>query len=148
MLKQMCRSSSVRCPKLTQSDTQQWITSLSTPPLRLFPRRVFIHSPWPCWPSRRPPCEHLFQTEWERNHPSAGLLRIFMTGWCHSGCSLAGILLGSPRQRKTLMTHQVSWLEAVTEINRRGGGDADCILMSELSHVRSKNRKWGLMHLN
>lgn len=142
MLKQMCRSSSIRCPKLTQSDTEQWITSVSTPQLRLFPRGAFIHSPWPCWPSRRPPCEHLFQTEWERNHPSAGLLRIFMTGWCHSGCSLAGILLGSPRQRKTLMTHQVSWLEAVTEINRRGmGGDADRILMSELTHVRSKNRK-------
>lgn len=146
MLKQMWQSSSVRCPKLTQSDTEQWITSLSTPQLRLFPRGAFIHSPWPCWPPRRPPCEHLFQTEWERNHPSAGLLRIFMTGWCHSGCSLAGILLGSPRQRKTLMTHQVSWLEAVTEINRWGG--ADRILMSELTHARSKNRKWGLMHLN
>lgn len=80
-------------------------------------------APPPPNPTPTPPqCEHLFQTEWEREHPSAGLLRIFMTGWCHSGCSLAGILLGSPRRRKTLMTHQVSWLEAVTEINRRGGG--------------------------
>lgn len=87
-------------------------------------------------PPPLPPCEHLFQTEWEREHPSAGLLRIFMTGWCHSGCSLAGILLGSPRRRKTLMTHQVSWLEAATAMNRRwGGGDADYIPMSEPTHV-------------
>lgn len=149
--KQMCRSCSVRCPKFTQSDRKERntvITSLSTSLARLFPHGAVIHSPGPCWPSRRPPCEHLFQTEWERDHPSAGLLRIFMTGWCHSGCSLAGILLGSPRRSKTLMTHQVSWLEAVTEINRRGGGDADRIPMSAPTRARSKNRKWSLMHLN
>ncbi len=48
-----------------------------------------------CWPSCWS-CEHPFQTEGERDHPSAGLLRIFMTGQCHSGCSLAGLLQGSP----------------------------------------------------
>lgn len=56
--------------------------------------------------------EHPFQTEGERNHPSAGLLRIFMTGECLSSYSLAGFLQGSPGWDKTLMTHQVSWLEA------------------------------------
>lgn len=123
---------SCRCPKFTQSDRKKRNTvtaSLSTSLVRLFPHRAVTHSLWPCWPSRRPPCEHLFQTEWERAHPSAGSLRIFMTGWCHSGCSLAGIRLGSPRRRKTLMTHPVSWLEAVTEINRRR--EADWIPMSE-----------------
>lgn len=64
-------------------DTQQSktvITSLSTSLSRLFPRgKAFIHPLWCCWPSCRP-CEHPFQAERERDHPSAGLLRIFMTG--------------------------------------------------------------------
>lgn len=34
--------------------------------------------------------EHPFRTQGERHHPSADLFRIFMTGWCLSGCSLAG----------------------------------------------------------
>ena len=106
-------------PSLTANTV---ITSLSTSPVRLFPGRAVTHSPRPCRPTRRPPCEHLFQTERERDHPSAGLLRIFMTGWCHSGCSLAGILLRSPGRCKSLMIHQVSWLEAVNEKNRRGRG--------------------------
>lgn len=33
--------------------------------------------------------ERPFQTEGESEHPSAGLLRIFMTGWCHGVGSLA-----------------------------------------------------------
>lgn len=119
-------SCSVRCPKFTQSEGNQCngaTPSLSASLASFSPPGAVIHSRWPCWPWRRPPCEHLFQTEWERDHPSAGLLRIFMSGWCHSGCWLAAILLGSPRRRKTLMTHQVSWFEAVTEINRRWGGE-------------------------
>lgn len=51
--------------------------------------------------------EHPFQTEGERNHPSAGLLRIFMTGECLSSYSLAGFLQGSPGWDKTLMTPSV-----------------------------------------
>lgn len=63
--------------------------------------------------------EHPFQMEGERDHPSAGLFRIFMTGWCLSGCSLAGLLQGSPRRDKTLMRHRVSWLEGMIETKRQ-----------------------------
>lgn len=63
--------------------------------------------------------EHPFQTQGERHHPSADLFRIFMTGWCLSGCSLAGLMQGSPRRDKTLMRHRVSWLEGMMETKRQ-----------------------------
>lgn len=64
-----------------------------------------------------------FQSEGERDHPSVGLLRIFMTGWCHSGYSLAGLRHRNPRQSETLMTRRVSWLEGTTETKRQDETD-------------------------
>lgn len=52
-----------------------------------------------------------FQTEGERDHPSAGLLRIFMTAYSATALAYWQGSQGSPRQVRTLMTHQVSQLE-------------------------------------
>lgn len=71
-------SSVLNSPSLTRKKTV--ITSLSATQPRLFPRgggeKAFIHS----LAVAVGPREHPFQTRGERDHPSAGLLRIFMTG--------------------------------------------------------------------
>lgn len=73
--------SDVLNPRSVIQQPKTAITFLSTSQSRLFPRggKAFIHPPWHCWPSCWP-CEHPFQAQGERGHPSAGLLRIFMTG--------------------------------------------------------------------
>lgn len=65
---------------LTRNSRKQWLRSsqLLSWGYSLVVK-AFIHWLWRCWPSYGP-CEHPFQTEGERDHPSAGLLRIFMTG--------------------------------------------------------------------
>lgn len=73
---------------------------------------------------RAGPANIPFQSDGERDHPSVGLLRIFMTGWCHSGYSLAGLRHRNPRRSETLMTRRVSWLEGTTETKRQDETDA------------------------
>lgn len=146
----MHQRSGIRRLKFPQSDTKQLktvITPLSASQPRLFPlgKKLSFTRRGVCWPSRGP-CEHPFQTEGERDHPSAGLLRIFMTGWCHSGCSLAGLLQGSPRQNKTLMTHQMSWLEGTAETKRQTKG---CRLHPDVeteTYVHGMLKKWRLKY--
>lgn len=75
-------NSSIRHRKwtLTRNSQEQWLR-----PCQILSRgyslteESFIHLLWRCWPSCWP-CEHPFQTLEERDHPSADLLRIFMTG--------------------------------------------------------------------